>query len=180
MIAILLSQAILLDRGRDFRAVQVGHCLAAVHALASVLHIELVNAAADARAHRGKLRLGLLHAAKRDNIRLQCGGANFGNLHTRRGDLGRTQLNRRAWLRALLFFQSSLRLHGGNRFGRGRREHGCEQRLLPHNQNSNRQRRRQNSYACSQCDQLLLSCCHLLVLSVPDLVARGAPMARSN
>jgi hypothetical protein len=102
LIAILLCQVILLDCGGNFRAVNVGYRLSAAHALAGVLHIEFVHAATDARAHGGKLRLRLLNAAKRGNVRLQRGRAHLGNLHARRGDLGWSQLDHRAGLSALL------------------------------------------------------------------------------
>ena len=102
LIAILLRQVILLDGRGNFRAVNIGHRLSAAHALACVLHIELVHAATDARAHSGKLRLRLLHAAKGGNVRFQRGRAYLGHLHARRGNLGRSQLDHRAGLSALL------------------------------------------------------------------------------
>jgi len=102
LIAIFLGQVILLDRGGNFRTVNIGDRLTTAHTLAGVLHIELVHAAANARAHCGQLRLRLLHAAKGGNVRLQCGCADLGNLHARRGNFGRSQFDRRAWLRSLL------------------------------------------------------------------------------
>ena len=63
-IAVLLGQPILLEGGCDFGAVEIGDRLTAPHALARVLHIELVDAPADPRADGGQLRLRLLHASK--------------------------------------------------------------------------------------------------------------------
>ena len=69
--AVLLRQPILVERRRHFGTIYVGHCLTPLDALASVLHIELVHASADARAHGGKLRFRLLDAAKSGDVCLQ-------------------------------------------------------------------------------------------------------------
>ena len=99
--AVFLGQAIFLNGGCNFRTVDFRHRLAAAHTLSRVLHIQFVHASTDARAHRRKLSLRLLHASKRVNVRLEQCRANLGNLHSGRCNLGRAQFHGCAGLRTL-------------------------------------------------------------------------------
>jgi len=149
LLAILLRQAIIFDCRSNLGTIYVSDRLTAPNALAGVLHVEFIDASADARAHCGKLRFGLFHTAKRINVRLQRRRTNLGDLNSRRRNLRRSQFQSCTRLRTLI---AHWLRHGSGLLHRHRTRWSllrCVGVSFAHNQNCSDQYGGKNSCASS-------------------------------